>query len=591
MYRIQLEENVNFGKSNLGSPIDNSEAVSTEIRSIERGQANAELEKDEIVFNPKTLAMHRVIGKWHKDGGVNTNLDEGSFIFSNFKDLAINKKEKSQFEFRMGGSYKPHNNTPAKVLMKEIDLPHHNKMVNILQSKTQDDIAKNSAALMIAKNIEKAGRVAYLQEKKKNFEDGLPEFAQNTAPVYDDYTNNQISQSQQYMKRGGLKKYQMGITNFPNSDFYNKVYGSNYVPSTVSNKFGMLNGYPSFMQSPTQSYAQFPSSFSMQSMLNPKTDWASSQQNYDNSVNAKRVAEFEKTAQQANTGLHPNKAVDTNSNLAGKQIPLTGYQYLNALYPLMQRVRTQRPMRMEIPQMVVPEMEMMDVQPFLSNIDQQMSLSRRLARTVNPAQANIVNQSIYGQGLDARNQAISQVTNQNREMRNRMAMNIADAYNKRNMGMAQANQDYYQKSQLADLNRESMKSALKNQSMSIFNKYISDNQALQNTFNTLYAPYQDKNKQTPYNIIPSFFGYSTPFNPKWEGDIMSVKTGVKDSSDFYTQIVNGMQEAMKSGDIEKATNLAKIAAGFKSAMSSFDTPTSNKQRGGRFNFRKLNFSR
>lgn len=215
MYKIYIEGNDNNNSGNLLDGMDN---VSTKIKALPKDQINkasAEIEKGEYVMNPNTFSLHKALGKRHSKGGTPVNIPDNSFIFSDFKDLGFNKNDKERFEFKMGGT-KLKNNTPAKVLEKNLDVEHHNKMINILDSKKQDDIAKNSAQLMLQKNMNTIGKVAYVQEGKKSFPQGIPPFSQGTAPVYKKEVDDDITQSVQYMKQGGtvIPKYQNGKSTY-----------------------------------------------------------------------------------------------------------------------------------------------------------------------------------------------------------------------------------------------------------------------------------------------------------------------------------------------------------------------------------------
>ncbi len=197
MYKIKIESEEDcFDEGGL---IDGMDKVSSKISPVAIRDANAEIEAGEYVFQPDKLSLHKALGKKHSKGGTPVNLPGNSFIFSDYKDLAITKPEKKLYEFGMGGTNKAKNNTPSKVLEKQLDIEHHNKMVKILNAKRQDDIAKNSATLMLTKNMEKIGQLAYLQENKKGFPQGIPDFARNTAPVYSNEVDTQISQAPQYM--------------------------------------------------------------------------------------------------------------------------------------------------------------------------------------------------------------------------------------------------------------------------------------------------------------------------------------------------------------------------------------------------------
>ena len=216
MYRIIIEDD----NTEQGNLIDNIDNVSSKLKPLSKDQihkATAEVEKGEFILNPETFTLHKALGKRHNKGGTPVNIPENSFIFSDFKDLGFNKSDEKRFEFKLGGS-KLKFNTPAKVLEKNVDIKHHNKMINILNSKTQDDIAKNSANLMLTKNLNTIGKVAYVQEGKKGFPQGIPSFSQGTAPVYKKEVDDDITQSVQYMKRGGLviPKYQAGKSTYNN---------------------------------------------------------------------------------------------------------------------------------------------------------------------------------------------------------------------------------------------------------------------------------------------------------------------------------------------------------------------------------------
>lgn len=183
------------------TPIPNSyrEEINDKISPIDKEDANAEIERGEIVFNPETMLLQKANGNKHSKGGTPVNLDKNSFIFSDYKKLGFNKDDIKEMEFKKGGTYKPKNNTPSKVLEREIDLKHHNNMVNILKNEnTNDDITKKSAALMLMKNTEKIGQIGYKQEQKKQFPQGTPQISEGTAPVYTQDLNTEIDQSKQY---------------------------------------------------------------------------------------------------------------------------------------------------------------------------------------------------------------------------------------------------------------------------------------------------------------------------------------------------------------------------------------------------------
>lgn len=171
--------------------------VNSIIKPIDREDSNVEIEKGEIVLHPNGNLL-KATGKTHARGGTPVSLPENSFIFSNFKPLAIDKEDKELFKFQSGGKWKPKTNTPAKLLSKEVDLKHHNRMVAIQDSDTHDGISKKSSELMLTKNFKKAGQIAFLQEEKKGFPEGMPDFSQGTAPV-----GGEQNMNGQFMQMGG----------------------------------------------------------------------------------------------------------------------------------------------------------------------------------------------------------------------------------------------------------------------------------------------------------------------------------------------------------------------------------------------------
>ena len=139
-----------------GSDIDSldnqnyTDEISHSVKAINEKFANIEAEQHEVLFEDGKL--YNILGKPHSRGGTPLNAKEGSFIFSKFSPLAINKKDKKLFELDAIKSDKNKNNSPAQILKKEIDIKHHNKMFKVLGDRMQDDISKKSAEIMLAKN-------------------------------------------------------------------------------------------------------------------------------------------------------------------------------------------------------------------------------------------------------------------------------------------------------------------------------------------------------------------------------------------------------------------------------------------------------
>jgi hypothetical protein len=91
-------------------------------------------------------------------------LPEQSFIYSDTPKLKFTKEEMSEFD--MGGSRK----TPAKISQKF----NLNDYYGEIGSQFADDISTRSAELMIQKNMNDLSKLGFMQEAKKNFDDGVP---------------------------------------------------------------------------------------------------------------------------------------------------------------------------------------------------------------------------------------------------------------------------------------------------------------------------------------------------------------------------------------------------------------------------------
>jgi len=160
--------NINpFGIISTNNTNTSDDSITTTLRPIDRSHANVEAEKGEMLIKGDLTGLYKIGGKKHSEGGTPLHAQHGAFIYSDDKDLAFTKEEKSAFNFKMGTSETKRNNTPAKVLKREVDPEDYNKMVTILQDPKSSDIAKNTAALMLQKYQQKAGQVALVQEAKK----------------------------------------------------------------------------------------------------------------------------------------------------------------------------------------------------------------------------------------------------------------------------------------------------------------------------------------------------------------------------------------------------------------------------------------
>lgn len=178
------------------------------IKGVKREDANLEAEKGESLLSFKEFgtALHKIQGKPHSKGGTPLNLQEGSFIFSNDKDMSLTEDEIKTFnlgKFQKGGLV---NNTPAKVLERNVDFKHNNKMLDYLNN-SKNYAEKTTALKMLQKYQEKIATIAALQEIRKDTE--LPKFAAIVPP--DPQRETEEIRQKQYSKGGWyLPKAQQG---------------------------------------------------------------------------------------------------------------------------------------------------------------------------------------------------------------------------------------------------------------------------------------------------------------------------------------------------------------------------------------------
>lgn len=213
--------------------------INAGVKAVDRGQANLEAERGEVVVKPDLSGIYSIGGNRHYDGGTPLNLPKGSFIFSDDKDLHITPEEKQVFKFKGGGIVGKNRNTPARVIKREVNLKHYNSSANIMEDRDFDDISKKSAMLMLQGYQKKLGQVAYVQEAKKGFPTGVPDFASGSAPVVDPQLQTQLTQNKQYMQQGGVT---------------NTKYFNPYTPKMMTFQAGGGIGMSPFMNMQLPSY-------------------------------------------------------------------------------------------------------------------------------------------------------------------------------------------------------------------------------------------------------------------------------------------------------------------------------------------------
>lgn len=153
-----------------------SVSINDKMGAVPRDEANIEVEGGESVIGDVnkdgTMELMHFTGKRHTEGGVPVNIPEGSFIFSDTKNLTIKDPEILEKLFNLPARKQGY--TPAEISRK-YDI---NMYVEILKDDTSDPLAKRSAAEMLKKNKQKLGLLAFVQESMKGFPDGIPAIAE-----------------------------------------------------------------------------------------------------------------------------------------------------------------------------------------------------------------------------------------------------------------------------------------------------------------------------------------------------------------------------------------------------------------------------
>ena len=139
------------------------------LSSVPRDRANIEAEGGETVLTDLTndgqFGLYDIKGPRHSAGGVPMFLPEQSFIYSDTDKMKFTKDELADF-----GINTKKKMTPAK-LSKKYEL---NDYYAHLESPYADKIQAVTSELMLKKNMMNLSKVAFGQEAKKKFEEGVP---------------------------------------------------------------------------------------------------------------------------------------------------------------------------------------------------------------------------------------------------------------------------------------------------------------------------------------------------------------------------------------------------------------------------------
>jgi hypothetical protein len=156
-----------YGNTNFNNTDDKS--VRYSLSSVPRDNANIEAEGGETVLtdltNDGTFGLYDIKGPRHSKGGVPMFLPEQSFIYSDTDKMKFTKDELAEF-----GISTKKKMSPAK-LSKKYQL---NEYYAHMESPYADKIQATTAELMLKKNMMNLSKVAFGQESKKKFEDGVP---------------------------------------------------------------------------------------------------------------------------------------------------------------------------------------------------------------------------------------------------------------------------------------------------------------------------------------------------------------------------------------------------------------------------------
>ena len=139
------------------------------LNAVPREEANIEAEGGETVLtdldNDGLFGLYEIKGPRHSSGGVPLNLPEQSFIFSDTKDMKLGGKDLEEFGIKSRKKV-----SPAKI-SKKYDL---NTYYGVYKDEFADDIQVKSAELMMDKNKMSLSKLAFVQESKKDFKEGVP---------------------------------------------------------------------------------------------------------------------------------------------------------------------------------------------------------------------------------------------------------------------------------------------------------------------------------------------------------------------------------------------------------------------------------
>ena len=143
--------------------------VNNTLKSVPRDEATIEAEGGETVLTDLNedgkFEFYKIVGPRHSGGGVPLNVPPQSFIYSDTREMKFNQDEMLEM-----GIESKKKLTPAAI-SKNFEL---NKFIGMMDDVTSDKIAIDTAEYMTDKNKKKLSQLAFVQEAKKGFEEGVP---------------------------------------------------------------------------------------------------------------------------------------------------------------------------------------------------------------------------------------------------------------------------------------------------------------------------------------------------------------------------------------------------------------------------------
>jgi hypothetical protein len=156
-----------YNNANMNTTRD--ESVRYSLSGVPRDKANIEAEGGETVLtdlnNDNQFGLYNIRGPRHSKGGVPMYLPEQSFIYSDTDKMRFDQTEMAEYGIESKSKM-----TPAQI-SKRYDL---NKYYGAMKDQYADEITARSSELMLKKNMMGLSKLAFGQELKKKFEDGVP---------------------------------------------------------------------------------------------------------------------------------------------------------------------------------------------------------------------------------------------------------------------------------------------------------------------------------------------------------------------------------------------------------------------------------